>query len=152
MAAKTKGRSSIGSHVASVSHGRGGGHASTVSTGKTYKVQPQRQRVWDTDPTLNPGKPMNHPLYASMEFPDYQYEEYPKHINHADGSFTVVNNEAEEELALADKPIVREEDERKRLIALADVHKITVDRRWNTTKLAQAIQVGGFDPSTNPFE
>lgn len=84
----------------------------------------------------------------------YSYQEYPKHVypNPDDRkAFVVVNSEAEETEAMGGKKIVREEDEKRRLIALAEVKGVKVDRRWSAEKMVHAITEAGFDASLDPF-
>lgn len=85
----------------------------------------------------------------------YQYCEYPKHIYpNPDNNkhYIVVNSSDEEQLALGGDEIINEDDERVRLLTLASVNKVPVDRRWGPGKIIKAIEDAGFDPTANPFE
>ncbi len=79
----------------------------------------------------------------------YEFVEYPKHVT-IDGKVIVCNDEDEEAQALASGKVVREEDERARMIAVADLYEIKVDKRWGLDKMAKAIRDAGHDPEHDP--
>lgn len=85
----------------------------------------------------------------------YQYQEYPKHV-YPDPenikSYVIVNDANEEQQVLGGEEVIDEEDERERLLAVASVKKVPVDKRWGPAKLSKAIETAGFDPTLNPFE
>lgn len=83
-----------------------------------------------------------------------QFQEYPKHVYPDPDDrkkYVVVNSEEEEHLALKGTPIVRDEDERKRLLAVAEVNDLQVDGRWSIGRMKKVIADAGFDPEANPF-
>lgn len=84
-----------------------------------------------------------------------QYQEYPKHL-YLDPKnpklYVVVKDVNEENQALGNEEIIDEEEERKRLLAIAVVKKLPVDKRWGPAKLTKAIEDAGFDPTLNPFK
>ena len=85
----------------------------------------------------------------------YQFFEYPKHVYpHADRPkhYVVVNSPEEEREALGGEEVVNDEDERHRLLTVASVNKVPVDKRWGPAKITKAIEDAGFDPTANPFE
>ena len=84
----------------------------------------------------------------------YQYVEYPKHVYpHPDNPkhFVVVRSAEEERLALGHEEIPDEDAEHKRLLAVASVKNLKVDKRWGPAKLTKAIEDAGFDPTLDPF-
>ena len=97
----------------------------------------------------------NH-IYHVFDDPDpeddmaYEYQEYPKHVT-VNGTLHVCNSLEEEEAVTAGGEIVREADERKRLVALAGVNGVQVDGRWSVERLSNAITDAGFDATANPF-
>ena len=85
----------------------------------------------------------------------YQFYEYPNHVYpHPDKPkhYVLVNNAEEEREALGGEEVISEEDERTRLLTLASVNKVPVDKRWGPAKITKAIEDAGFDPTANPFE
>lgn len=85
----------------------------------------------------------------------YQFQEYPKHVYpNADKPkhFVVVNSAEEESVAMGNEEIIDDEVERKRLLAVAHVKKVPVDKRWGPAKLTKAIEDAGFDPTLDPFK
>jgi len=96
----------------------------------------------------------NSPGSAGVEM-QYQYQEYPKHL-YLDPknpkAFTVVNDADQERLALGGEEVINEEDERNRLLTLASVNSVQVDKRWGPAKLTKAIEDAGVDPTANPFK
>lgn len=85
----------------------------------------------------------------------YQYQEYPKHIYNDPKNpkgYVLVNSAEEEQVALGGEEVINEEDERTRLLTLASVNKVPVDKRWGPAKITKAIEDAGFDPTANPFE
>lgn len=85
----------------------------------------------------------------------YQFQEYPKHVYpdpEKPKHYVVVNNAEQESAALGNKEIIDDEVERKRLLAVAEVKKVPVDKRWGPAKLTKAIEDAGFDPTLDPFK
>ena len=85
----------------------------------------------------------------------YQYQEYPKHIYNDPKNpkaFIVVRSADEEHKALKNEEIIDEDVERKRLLAIAAVKILQVDKRWGPAKLTKAIEDAGFDPTLDPFK
>lgn len=103
---------------------------------------------------------MIHPVYARMDFPAYEFCEYPKMV-YPNGmkpngtgqtpAGVLVNDAEEEATAMAGAKIVREEDERVRLLKVAEVKGVTVDKRWGNEKLVSAITAAGHDATLDPF-
>lgn len=84
-----------------------------------------------------------------------QYQEYPKHVyNNPDKPkhYVVVNSASEEAQVLGGEEVIDDEVERVRLLAVAQVKNVKVDKRWGPAKLTKAIEDAGFDPTLNPFE
>lgn len=82
----------------------------------------------------------------------YVYQEYPKWV-HPEGKPPLIVRDADEEAtAMGGDPVVREADERKRLLAVAEVKGVKVDRRWSLDNLKAAIIGAGFDPTLDPFK
>lgn len=147
---KSKGSKTSGS-VRSSGHTASGGHHGTVPWSVRSPSKPNNNSAlsranrprWDVSDGLSGG-----------EMP-YQYQEYPKHVYpHADKPkhFVVVNSEEEERQVLGGEEIINEEHERHRLLTLASVKKVPVDKRWGPAKLTKAIEDAGYDPTLNPFE
>lgn len=96
-------------------------------------------------------------IYHAFDDPDlgddmaYEFHEYPKHVT-VEGKLHVCNNADEEATARAGEGIVREADERKRMVALAKVKDVQVDGRWSLDKMAEAITNAGYDASADPFD
>ena len=85
----------------------------------------------------------------------YQYQEYPKHVYpdpHKPKHSVIVRNHDEERAAMGHEEIIDDEVEHKRLLAVAHVKKIKVDKRWGPAKLTKAIEDAGFDPTLDPFK
>lgn len=79
--------------------------------------------------------------------------EYPKWVTRdGDGSKMVCQNEDEELTFLAGDKVIRDPEERKRLLKVAEVKGVQVDGRWALPRITQAIVDAGFDPTLNPFE
>lgn len=84
-------------------------------------------------------------IYDNMEFPPYEYREYPKWVGDV-----LVENADEEAAATAGSPVVREADEKARLVKVAEIFGVQVDKRWSPEKLAKAISDAGHDPAHDP--
>lgn len=103
-----------------------------------------------------------HTVYDNMVFPDREYVEYPKaiYLDSPDGSYAkatdrtntvTVYDEAEEREALETrKEIVREEDEKARLVLLAETKGVKHDKRWGIDRLRSVIAGAGHDPDFDP--
>lgn len=84
-----------------------------------------------------------------------QYQEYPKHIyNDPKNSraYVIVNSAEEERTAIGGEEIIDDEVERTRLLTLASVKDVKVDKRWGPAKITKAIEDSGFDPTIDPFK
>lgn len=80
----------------------------------------------------------------------YEFKEFPKFIT-VNGENFIVNDENEEKEVMDNGTIYDEDEDRKRLITLAKIKDITIDRRWKINKIKQVISDAGFDPEFNPF-
>ncbi len=89
--------------------------------------------------------------YDNMEFPDYEFREYPKWVRPEGGDAVLVQS-ADEEAELMDtgEAPVREEDERARLVLLAGLRDVQIDKRWSIAKITKAIADAGHDASFDP--
>lgn len=167
MEARGGAKMSGAAHVDRVSHGSGGGHRAPAAPLKAQLAP----RYWDADDPLEKGRkmpsnvPTVHPIYARMDFAPYEFAEYPMmvypnsedplkptYVNGVPQEGVTVNDEDELAEALAGRKIVRETDEKERLIALAEVDGVTVDKRWSVKRMAETIEAAGFDPTANPFD
>lgn len=96
-------------------------------------------------------------IFHAFDDPDpgddmaYEFREYPKHVT-VDGKLHVCNNADEETTARAGEKIVRDADERKRLVTLAGIKEVQVDGRWALDKIRAAITDAGFDADADPFD
>lgn len=95
-----------------------------------------------------------HNVFDNMEFPPYQFREYPKHIPDPSGDkpFLVVNDAEEERAAKGGERVVDEEFERTRLLKVAEIKGVTVDGRWGIKRLRQTIEAAGEDPNLDPYK
>jgi ribosomal protein L15 len=142
-----KSKSGTAKAVSRGGHPSSGGHFGKATPGRALRqnnnpMSRLNRSRWDYDPGSNGG-----------EMP-YQFQEYPKHVYpnpHKLKEYVVVNSEDEERLALRGEEIVREDEERKRLVTLAEVNHVQVDKRWGIHKLTKALDDAGFDSSANPF-
>lgn len=100
-------------------------------------------------------------MYAGMNFPEYEFREYPKFIqtdrkkDPRTGEFTVVgvtvNSATEEaEVTKTGKAPEREEDERARLLKVAKQNEINVDARWGAAKIEAALVAAKVDIDHDP--
>lgn len=90
-------------------------------------------------------------MYENMKFKEYEYEEYPKWIDLSDGTRVLVKDEDEElSAATNDKAPVDQVAERARLLAVAELHDVKIDKRWSLERIAQTITDAGFDASHDP--
>lgn len=102
--------------------------------------------------------------YEKLNFPDYEYREYPKVVyphspdgkpvangkGQQEGGVTVLNAE-EEAAVMATKSLpVRETDELERLHMLCSVKGIKCDKRWGVDRIIAAIVEAGEDPDFDP--
>lgn len=125
-------------HGASGGHNRGSGRSPVVNAIKARSRAP----LWDH---------LDDDYQGEGDAVSYQFQEYPKHVT-VGGKLFVCNSQGEEDQALATGEVVREDDERKRLVALASVKDVQVDGRWSIAKMTKAITDAGFDAGANPFE
>lgn len=83
------------------------------------------------------------------------YQEFPKHVYPWPDDpkrYIQVRNEAEEAEAMAQGALVRPEDERKRLVAIAEVGGLTrFDRRWGIDRMIAELKNAGLNPDANPL-
>lgn len=86
-------------------------------------------------------------LYAKAE--PGQFLEYPKAVEVA-GRVVACLNEEEERQALEKGAVVREEDERARMLAVAKMYGLAIDGRWKLERIAAAIANAGYDPELDP--
>lgn len=105
------------------------------------------------------------PITPPIEFPDYEYSEYPKMVypGSADGKpkyngrgqaeeGVIVNSAAEEaEVMSTGEAPVREEDEQARLQVICENLGVKFDKRWGAARLVKAITEAGGDPNQDPF-
>lgn len=80
----------------------------------------------------------------------YDYQEYPKFVTREDDETMIVRSEDEELTFLSGSKVVRDADERARLIKVAAVKGVTIDKRWALPKIIKAISGAGFDPALDP--
>lgn len=124
-------------------HGVTGRNSLRQSNNKNSALSKNNRINWDFDDGATGGSMTS------------QYQEYPKHIYNDpknDRKFVVVNSEEEERAVLGGKEVIREEDEHDRLVTLASVNNVQIDKRWGNVKITNAIEKAGFDPSANPFK
>lgn len=129
--------------IRSVGHTASGGHASrSQSASRLSPYAKINRNMWEGADPLSGGIMPN------------EFQEYPKHV-YPDLSepkkYVVVHSEEQEHAALGGQPVVQEDDERKRLLALAEVKDVKIDKRWSIPKMAKAIDDAGFDSTLNPF-
>ncbi len=91
-------------------------------------------------------------VYDTMKFPDYNYMEYPKHVypNGPDKPFVEVRSAEEEREAMSSGVVVREDDEQARLVEVATIKGVKIDKRWGVKRLRDVIADAGFDPDLDP--
>ncbi len=102
--------------------------------------------------------------YQKLNFPDYEYREYPKMVypgspdgkpvtnglGQSEPGITVLNAEEEASVMATKAPPVRESDERDRLQMICEVKQVKYDKRWGNDKLVAAIVEAGEDPDFDP--
>lgn len=119
-----------------VAKGAAGGRKQATATA------PANRRTWDVEPDPFPHR-KGHPVgtvYDHMEFPKYEYREYPKHVQNKDGKTVVVNTEAEEaEITSGAEEIVREDERKADLLVVAEGRGVKVDRRWSADRIQQTL-------------
>jgi hypothetical protein len=131
-------------------HARAGGHAHTLQDNPLTQ-----RREWSTDPVRRfRGAHMSqHNHYPTMEFPDYEFREYPMMVypegNHR-GAGVLVRSDEERDHAMGGHKVVRDEDRHARLVKVAHVKGVKVDKRWNSDRIAAAITDAGHDPDLDP--
>lgn len=84
---------------------------------------------------------------------DMPFYEYPKHLHLWDDEparFIQVENAGEEAEAREKFAVVRPGEDRKRLLAIAEVRGLKVDGRWALDKIEAAIVASGGDPNADP--
>ena len=86
-----------------------------------------------------------------MPQPGYTHQEYPKHVQVGGRTINVLTEE-EEAQALESGKVVREADERKRMMKIVEMKGLAVDGRWKLDRIAEAISNAGYDPELDPFK
>lgn len=81
----------------------------------------------------------------------YEYQEYPKWVHPEGKPSLIVQSYDEEQAALGGDPVVREADEKVRLLKVGEVKGVKIDKRWSVENMRAAIIGAGFDPDLNPF-
>lgn len=91
-------------------------------------------------------------VFDTMTFPDYEFQEYPKHVypNGPDKPYVEVRSAEEEAEAMRSGTVVREEEEHERLVVVATIKGVKIDKRWGVKRLRDAISEAGFDPDLDP--
>jgi hypothetical protein len=79
----------------------------------------------------------------------YEFREFPKHVT-VNGIVHTCNDADEEACAREKGGLVREEDERERMMTLAEMHGLKIDRRWKLDRISDAIRNAGYDPDHDP--
>lgn len=77
--------------------------------------------------------------YTNMEFPEYEYVEFPKWVTPEGGKPTLVQDEEEEATVMAGAEVVREEDERAEVHLEAQNKGVQFDKRWSVQRIRTAI-------------
>lgn len=138
---EVKGRAAARS-VRTVGHAASGGHSKTLTI----------QNRWRREP----GDPHNHGGRVSdwQEYPMMIYPDSPdgSHAQSKSRKGVIVNSEAERDTLLGGQALLREPEERTRLIKVAEVKGVQIDKRWGLDRITAAIVDAGFDPDLNPFE
>jgi len=130
-------------HQTSGGHGIGRSNNSRVTVKQNSALSRINRSRWDWSDGSNGDSAIS------------QYQEYPKHVyNNPDKPkhYVVVNSASEEAQVLGGEEVIDDEVERVRLLAVAQVKQVKVDKRWGPAKLTKAIEEAGFDPTLNPFE
>ena len=151
-------RGSKAAHRAAVkaaAHPTSGGHHQPAPAPARVILQAKRQPgdpvpelpTWRMTP-LSPGARMDR--FSHLTFPPYQFREYPKWVKPPTGARVLVHDAEEEALAMGGAELVREEDERARLLLVAEVKGVQVDATWPLARLEKAIADAGHDPSLDP--
>ena len=99
-----------------------------------------------------PNKAELHYPHQPSEPRDMTFHEFPKFIRSENGRDLIAQDAEEEALMRAGEPVVREVDEKARLMKVAEVKDVKVDGRWTVEKMTKAITDAGFDATLNPFE
>lgn len=92
--------------------------------------------------TVYKSKALNR--YENMEFPDYEFQEYPKAITVGKDENgrpiqQIANNEDEEAALSKGEEVVREADVRENLIRVAGQRGVQIDKRWSTERIQRAL-------------
>ena len=88
--------------------------------------------------------------FSHITFPEYRFREFPKWVPNPEGKRVLVQDAEEEALVKGGAELVHEEDERARLVLVAEVRGVQVDASWPLEKLEKTIADAGFDPSLDP--
>ncbi len=88
----------------------------------------------------------------SGEAYDPAVNQYPKHIypNGPKMPYVKVTSADEEARVMGSGKEIDPDEEKKRLVAVADSHGFAVDGRWKIEKLRAAISNAGYDPDEKP--
>lgn len=124
-------------------HSASGGHTKGPGIRPGSRNQIIKPPLWDNAPERDSGGAMT------------GYQEYPKHV-YPDAArpkhYVLVNSEAEEEAAMQTGTVVRDADEKRRLIAVGEVKDVPIDKRWSLERMTKAITDAGHDASLDPFK
>lgn len=91
-------------------------------------------------------------VFDNMKFAPYEFQEYPKHVypNGSAGDYVEVRSAEEEAKVMAGGSFVREDEEHDRLVQVATIKGVKVDKRWGNDRLRKEISAAGFDPDLDP--
>lgn len=94
---------------------------------------------------------INHPTYANIQFPDYEYREYPKWVSRKldDGAKSdpvLVHSEEEERVLQGGGEVVRTDELKATLIEQAKTMGVMIDKRWSPERLRAAMKAAGVEP------
>lgn len=79
-------------------------------------------------------------LYANMKFREYEFHEYPKMVYPKPGKPGIlVQNATEEEAAMGGVQPVSAEEQHAKLVAIADLEGVKIDKRWGVDRLRAEI-------------
>ena len=134
---------------------KNGGHASSGGKAGSHNISQGRSKNSTVAKLWRVNKDQWNTNNISGGLMPTSWQEYPKHVYPDQDNlknYVQVNNEEEERAALGGITIVREEDEHERLVTLAGVKGVQVDKRWGLPKLTKAIEDAGHDSSVNPFK
>lgn len=88
-------------------------------------------------------------VFDHMQFAPYEFREFPKAVS-KDGKQIIVNDAEEEAAVTGGGALVRGEDERARLVKLAEVSGVQIDKRWGLDRIRSCLTAQGVDHTTDP--